>query len=317
MASPTERLPSTAHEVHTSQNNAVSTPTALDELLSYPATTEHILPLASTSSSSSSAQPRTLLKDRLYVGNLHPTVDEYTLLQLFSKFGKISKLDFLFHKAGPLKGKPRGYAFVEYASKVDAEKALVHAHDRLLRGRKLVVTYANQAPLDAAGAQGLGAKSRRPMSDVGKPTTLSLLKSAGTGRSDATDAKIARMEAKLRQLESTAGGPGGAGTSLPGHPSLPAKPVAAIAAAAATNPPPLRHAPTSTAPQRPASRSKGRASALPILPIKPLPQSAHNPPAKTFGGASTSTPSPPNRAPSSRKSALTGVRMMKRKHNDV
>ncbi len=38
----------------------------------------------------------------------------YSLLQAFSKFGKISKLDFLFHKAGPHKGKPRGYAFVEY-----------------------------------------------------------------------------------------------------------------------------------------------------------------------------------------------------------
>ena len=41
----------------------------------------------------------------------------YTLLQIFSKFGKIAKLDFLFHKAGPLKGKPRGYAFVEYSNK--------------------------------------------------------------------------------------------------------------------------------------------------------------------------------------------------------
>lgn len=82
--------------------------------------------------------PTQLLKDRLYVGNLHPTVDEcvsdvfrvlqfdmysvllsnrYTLLQLFSKHGKVSKLDFLFHKTGPAKGKPRGYAFVEYTTK--------------------------------------------------------------------------------------------------------------------------------------------------------------------------------------------------------
>lgn len=33
---------------------------------------------------------------------------------MFTKFGKVSKLDFLFHKAGPNKGKPRGYAFLEY-----------------------------------------------------------------------------------------------------------------------------------------------------------------------------------------------------------
>lgn len=55
--------------------------------------------------------------DRLFVGNLSPTVDEYTLLQIFSKYGKITKLDFMFHKTGVLKGKPRGYAFVEFSDK--------------------------------------------------------------------------------------------------------------------------------------------------------------------------------------------------------
>lgn len=34
---------------------------------------------------------------------------------MFSKFGKITNVDFLFHKSGPQKGKPRGYAFVKYA----------------------------------------------------------------------------------------------------------------------------------------------------------------------------------------------------------
>jgi len=64
------------------------------------------------SSSSSSGKP-----DRLYVGNLAPTVDEFTLIQVFQKYGKITKLDFMFHKTGVLKGKPRGYAFVEYSNK--------------------------------------------------------------------------------------------------------------------------------------------------------------------------------------------------------
>ena len=41
----------------------------------------------------------------------------YTLVQVFSKYGAISKLDYLFHKAGPLKGKPRGYAFIEYSNR--------------------------------------------------------------------------------------------------------------------------------------------------------------------------------------------------------
>jgi hypothetical protein len=35
-------------------------------------------------------------------------------------------MDYLFHKTGPLKGKPRGYAFVEYANKeVSAVEAVV------------------------------------------------------------------------------------------------------------------------------------------------------------------------------------------------
>lgn len=43
-------------------------------------------------------------------------MNRYTLLQVFSKFGKVTKLDYLFHKTGLLKGKPRGYAFIEYGN---------------------------------------------------------------------------------------------------------------------------------------------------------------------------------------------------------
>ena len=50
--------------------------------------------------------------------NIHLIIwARYTLLQVFSKFGKVTKLDYLFHKTGLLKGKPRGYAFIEYGNK--------------------------------------------------------------------------------------------------------------------------------------------------------------------------------------------------------
>jgi RNA recognition motif-containing protein len=151
------------------------------------------------SSSASGGKP-----DRLFVGNLAPNVDEYTLVQVFQKYGKITKLDVMYHKTGPLKGKSRGYAFVEYSSKdvrsgkpnsceadgQDALKALVKLHDRLLRGRKLVVTYANavnskahmsltrlQAPPDDY----MNPKARR-VGDAAKPTTLSLLKAKNRPR---------------------------------------------------------------------------------------------------------------------------------------
>lgn len=101
--------------------------TAVDTLLSYPSLFDD------ASSTTPLPQPRTILKEKLYVGNLHPTVDEYafhstwvsretnpkhryTLIKLFSQYGQVSHLDFLFHKTGPHKGKPRGYAFVEFAN---------------------------------------------------------------------------------------------------------------------------------------------------------------------------------------------------------
>ncbi|KAF8874742.1 hypothetical protein BD779DRAFT_1450765, partial [Infundibulicybe gibba] len=177
-------------------------------------------------------------KDRLYVGNLHPTVDEYSLLQVFSKFGKVTKLDFLFHKTGLLKGKPRGYAFVEYGNNDDALKALNMAHDKLLRGRKLVVTFAHQAPLDQGGASAygvMGGTKRKGMMETGRPTTLSMLKTGMAGRHNGTQDKIAMMEAKLRQMESTNPKPPGSSSSQPSTPSnmpypasLPPKPLPAI-----------------------------------------------------------------------------------------
>ncbi|KAI0300113.1 hypothetical protein B0F90DRAFT_1725070 [Multifurca ochricompacta] len=162
---------------------------------------------ASTSTLLALSPPsRELLKNRLYVGNLHPTVDEYTLIQIFSKFGKLARLDYLFHKTGAMRGKPRGYAFVEYTNEAV-----------ILRGRHIAVTYAHQAPL---GAESGSRRVPQQQQDAGRPTTLSLLKSV-PARSR-TDDKIAQMEAKLQQLAQAP--PTGTQPSVPAHPSLPVKP---------------------------------------------------------------------------------------------
>ncbi|KAG6862226.1 hypothetical protein C0995_002157 [Termitomyces sp. Mi166 len=235
-----------------------STPT---ELLSYPSTLEEY-PAESFIHSE-----RPLLKDRLYVGNLHPTVDEYSLLQVFSKFGKVTKLDYLFHKSGALKGKPRGYAFIEYGSNDEASKALSMALDKPLRGRKLVVTFAHQAPPEYGGST-YGPK-RRSMMEVGRPTTLSLLKTGAGNRNDGTKDKIAMMEAKLRQMESTNPKPAlisGSSSSPPicgssstvttaslHHASLPPKP-----------PPPLPE--TFSSQPRAMTKPKAPLPSLPLLP---------------------------------------------------
>jgi len=150
------------------------------------------------------------------VGNLSPTVDEYSLLQVFTKFGKIAKMDFLFHKSGTNKGKPRGYAFVEFMNEVDAARALQTANGRLLRGRKLVVTFAQQAPSHDSGSTSYVGRSKRVDAT---PTALSLVKSSGVARPEAkTSNKIAMMEAKLRQMANS--------SPFAERPALPNKPAA-------------------------------------------------------------------------------------------
>ena len=59
---------------------------------------------------------------RLWVGNVDPKVREIHLLKLFQPYGEIAQLDYLFHKSGPLKGEPRGYAFVAYDNPDSAER---------------------------------------------------------------------------------------------------------------------------------------------------------------------------------------------------
>ncbi|KAH8827614.1 hypothetical protein DL96DRAFT_1599656 [Flagelloscypha sp. PMI_526] len=160
---------------------------------------------------------RSVLKEKLYIGNLHPAVDEYTLIKLYSQYGKVSHLDFLYHKSGPQKGKPRGFAFVEFANSQDADAALQATNGKLIRGREVTVTYANQAPtLDGP---------RRIFTENTQTTTLSVLKSGRNGRANtlSTSQKIASLEAKLHEMERSRED-GSLPPTKPLHPSLPLKP---------------------------------------------------------------------------------------------
>ncbi|CAL1702438.1 unnamed protein product [Somion occarium] len=247
-------------------DNSSAPASTSSSLLSYPAPSsdEPALP---------TAQPRSLLKDRLYVGNLHPSVDEYTLLQSFSK----------------------GYAFVQFTNSDDAAKALVSANDKLLRGRKIVVTYAHQAPTEEFNMSG-ASRPRRIVSDVGRPTTLSLLKSASGGRS-ATEDKIAKMEAKLRQLEQSK-------PDVPLHPSLPPKPIGVTTSSSSTS--------TPRAATRGAERQSVRSTAsLPSLPIvNPLPTKPASPGLRVAPSTTTGTSSAPRRS----TPTLSGVKIVKPKN---
>lgn len=67
----------------------------------------------------------------------------YHLLKLLQKYGSIEKFDLLFHRTGTLAGQPRGYAFVTYLKKDDAERARIQLNNKLIGVKKVTVTWAH------------------------------------------------------------------------------------------------------------------------------------------------------------------------------
>jgi RNA recognition motif-containing protein len=101
-----------------------------------------LLTSQATSSSSASSSSRALSDRRLFVSNLAPQITEHDLLRLFKPYGTLRKLDFIFHRSGPQKGKPKGYAFVELVEKEGADKAKKALDGRSIKGREVHISYA-------------------------------------------------------------------------------------------------------------------------------------------------------------------------------
>ncbi|CAG8537070.1 3618_t:CDS:2 [Cetraspora pellucida] len=128
---------------------------------------------------------------RLYIGNLDSAIDEYTVVKLFEPYGKITHLDYLFHKSGPKRGQPRGYCFIEYSKKEEALKAMTAMHSKVIKNRSMIVTFAKSIG---------GLKKRSSTATSNRPTTISLLKSHQMVNVS-TDAKIQALERKLAQMK--------------------------------------------------------------------------------------------------------------------
>ena len=93
---------------------------------------------------------------------------EAHVIKLFTRFGKINSERFLYHQSGPHAGQPRGFAFVDFARRSDAEAAIEALNGRQLCGRALTVRWsardAAPAEPDAASAQpALSEKATREL----------------------------------------------------------------------------------------------------------------------------------------------------------
>ncbi|XP_043715089.1 probable RNA-binding protein 18 isoform X2 [Telopea speciosissima] len=130
-------------------------------------------------------------ESRLYIGNLDQRITEALLIKLFSPFGKIVSEDFLWHTRGPKRGEPRGFAFIQYSSREEAELAKEKMNGRLACGRPLVVRLASEKFLVETAAH--------PPKTVGEANKSGLAGSLSGQMS--RSAKIAAIKNKLKAME--------------------------------------------------------------------------------------------------------------------
>ena len=84
---------------------------------------------------------------KLFVGNLSYQATEEDLRELFQQAGTVESVRIITDQ---FTGRPRGFGFVEMATKEEAERAIEQLNGRLFRDRNLVVNearpQANRAP---------------------------------------------------------------------------------------------------------------------------------------------------------------------------
>ena len=73
---------------------------------------------------------------KIYVGNLSFDVTEDELTAEFGAYGKVESVAI---PADKVSGRPRGFAFVEMASKSEAEAAITGINGKTLKDRTIVV----------------------------------------------------------------------------------------------------------------------------------------------------------------------------------
>ncbi len=76
---------------------------------------------------------------RIYVGNLSYDLTEEELQKEFLAYGEVTSVSILTDK---FSGRPKGFGFVEMASKSEAEAAITGLNGKVLRERTIVVNEA-------------------------------------------------------------------------------------------------------------------------------------------------------------------------------
>src|SRR5438309_12058754 len=78
-------------------------------------------------------------ESRLFVGNLSYQTMENDLQEYFSQAGVVTSVNLMLDK---FTGKSRGFAFIEFSTPEEANKAVEMFHGKELQGRALTVNIA-------------------------------------------------------------------------------------------------------------------------------------------------------------------------------
>ena len=89
-------------------------------------------------------------QNKLYVGNLPYTVDDAQLRDLFAKYGQIDELAVIMDRDT---GRPKGFAFITFATQQAAEQALVE-NGKDIGGRAIRVNIAEERKPRGGGRGG-------------------------------------------------------------------------------------------------------------------------------------------------------------------
>ena len=107
-------------------------------------------------------------ESRLFVGNLSYQTMENDLQEYFSQAGVVTSVNLMLDK---FTGKSRGFAFVEFSTSEEANKAVEMFHGKELQGRSLTVNIARpreeRAPRSGGGGGGGGGGGYRGGRDGG------------------------------------------------------------------------------------------------------------------------------------------------------
>src|SRR5438034_9472575 len=100
-------------------------------------------------------------ESRLFVGNLSYQTMENDLQEYFSQAGVVTSVNLMLDK---FTGKSRGFAFIEFSTSEEANKAVEMFHGKELQGRSLTVNIARpreeRAPRSGRGGGGGGGGYR-------------------------------------------------------------------------------------------------------------------------------------------------------------